>query len=385
MSTALASTNSGLAGVADDPRTRLPPSTSTFTVPSGSFSSCSTLASGADVDRWHRAPGSSSAAFIWVASRICLSVPMTSSSALDRLLAADEERNDHVREHHDVAQWEDCGDSRRWEPWILWPLSNLSCRGHHQANRESHINDRGSFRLPPFVTGVLQHRIRHLGLLVLGGLHTGQRSRVNIVGKSTPSLRLGAPHSKTAPQRAVPQQYGVECHVRQLTLPFLALHRIACRAVEHRPVDDFCRLMTTSSHAVERRAGRTWCRAGSLSMIERRPRAPVLRSMALLGDRARSASSWKVSIDTLHLEQPLVLLQERVLGLASGSRSGRSRRDPRAWPDHRQAADELGNQTVLQQVLRLDDRGTPRRCGDPPAQRRSAPKPIDVFLRTMPR
>src|SRR5690349_14051645 len=42
------------------------------------------------------------------------------------------------------------------------------------ANRESHINDRGSFRLPPFVTGVLQHRIRRLGLLLLGGCVRGK-------------------------------------------------------------------------------------------------------------------------------------------------------------------------------------------------------------------
>jgi hypothetical protein len=51
--------------------------------------------------------GSSSPALIWVASMICLSDPITSSSARIDFIAADEQRHDHVREHDDVAQWED--------------------------------------------------------------------------------------------------------------------------------------------------------------------------------------------------------------------------------------------------------------------------------------
>ena len=35
---------------------------------------------------------------------------------LDRLLTPDEERNDHVREHHDVAQREDCVDAVAGRP-----------------------------------------------------------------------------------------------------------------------------------------------------------------------------------------------------------------------------------------------------------------------------
>jgi len=49
-----------------------------------------------------------------------------------------------------------------------------------------------------------------------------------------------------------------------------------------------------------------------LSRIERNPRAPVLRSIALRAT-APSASSAKVSSMFLHLEQPLILLHQRVL------------------------------------------------------------------------
>ena len=84
-------------------RTRSLPSTSTFTVPSGSFSSCSTLAS-TPTRKMPSSCGSSSEASFWLASRICLSSFITASSARTDLLAADEQRHDHVREHHDVAQ-----------------------------------------------------------------------------------------------------------------------------------------------------------------------------------------------------------------------------------------------------------------------------------------
>ena len=52
----------------------------------------------ADACRCRRAPGSSWLAFFWATSRICLSSFITSSSALHALLAADEQRHDHVRE-----------------------------------------------------------------------------------------------------------------------------------------------------------------------------------------------------------------------------------------------------------------------------------------------
>ena len=57
------------------------PSTSTFTVPSGSFSSCSTLAS-VPTSKIASVAGSSSEAFFCVASRMNVSERITSSSAL---------------------------------------------------------------------------------------------------------------------------------------------------------------------------------------------------------------------------------------------------------------------------------------------------------------
>ena len=87
-------------------------------------------------------------------------------------------------------------------------------------------------------------------------------------------------------------------------------------------------------------------------MIERRPRAPVLRSIAFLAiERQRLVLEGQ--LDVLHLEQALILLDQRVLRLGEDLDQRRlvevlERRD------HRQAADELGDQAELQQVLRLD-------------------------------
>src|SRR5947208_11522117 len=50
------------------------------------------------------------------------------------------------------------------------------------------------------------------------------------------------------------------------------------------------------------------------SIIERRPRAPLLRSMALRAMAPRSLLR-QYEIDRLHLEQPLILLDQRVLWL----------------------------------------------------------------------
>jgi hypothetical protein len=46
-------------------------------------------------------------------------------------------------------------------------------------------------------------------------------------------------------------------------------------------------------------------------MIERWPRAPVLRSMALRGDGAQRLLG-KAEVDALHLEQPMILLDQGV-------------------------------------------------------------------------
>src|SRR6516164_7619311 len=56
------------------------------------------------------------------------------------------------------------------------------------------------------------------------------------------------------------------------------------------------------------------------SMIERRPRAPVLRSIALNGAQCLLRQR---EIDRLHLEQPLVLFDQRVLGLGENELKGR--------------------------------------------------------------
>ena len=61
-------------------RTRDLPSTSTFTVPSGSFRSWSTFAK-TPTRKMPSAVGSSTAGSIWLDSRICLSSCITSSSA----------------------------------------------------------------------------------------------------------------------------------------------------------------------------------------------------------------------------------------------------------------------------------------------------------------
>ena len=87
----------GLVGEAARSCARWPPSTSTFTVPSGSFSSCSTVATradGVDVVGGRDRPGWRSSGR--PAGSACR--PSSPLRARARLLAADEERHDHVRE-----------------------------------------------------------------------------------------------------------------------------------------------------------------------------------------------------------------------------------------------------------------------------------------------
>ncbi len=79
------------------------PSTSTFTVPSGSFSSCSTLAI-TPTSKMSFGVGSSMSRSRWVASRICLSPRITSSSARTDFSRPTNSGTDHVREDHDVPQ-----------------------------------------------------------------------------------------------------------------------------------------------------------------------------------------------------------------------------------------------------------------------------------------
>ena len=87
-------------------------------------------------------------------------------------------------------------------------------------------------------------------------------------------------------------------------------------------------------------------------MIIRSPRAPILRSSADLGDRLERVVG-EAQLDVLVLEQLLVLPRDGVARL-------REDLDQRRLvelvqrADHRQAADELGNQPELDQILRLE-------------------------------
>ena len=84
-------------------------------------------------------------------------------------------------------------------------------------------------------------------------------------------------------------------------------------------------------------------------MIERRPRAPVSRSSALLGDRDERVVG-EHELDAVEGEEALELLDERVARLGQD-------RDEILMGElvdgrhDRQAADELGDQAVLDEVL----------------------------------
>ena len=88
------------------------------------------------------------------------------------------------------------------------------------------------------------------------------------------------------------------------------------------------------------------------SMIVRRPRAPVLRLSALRAI-ASSASGRHFQFHAFHVEQLLELLGDRVLRLGEDL-DQRFLVELLERGDHRQAADELGDQAELDQVLGLD-------------------------------
>src|SRR6266550_8360261 len=72
----------------------------------------------------------------------------------------------------------------------------------------------------------------------------------------------------------------------------------------------------------------------------------------LAGDRAESFVG-EGQLDVLHLEQPLILFHQRILRIGQDLLQ-RSFVEILQRGDHRQAADELRDQAVLQQILRLD-------------------------------
>ncbi len=79
-------------------------------------------------------------------------------------------------------------------------------------------------------------------------------------------------------------------------------------------------------------------------MIIRRPRAPILRSQRRLGDRLERVVG-EAQLDVLVLEQLLVLPRDRVARLRQDLDERRLVQFVQR-ADHRQAADELGNQAV---------------------------------------
>ena len=87
-----------------------------------------------------------------------------------------------------------------------------------------------------------------------------------------------------------------------------------------------------------------------------RPRGLAARTSErlerLVGDRRQTAGT-HLEVDTLHPEQPVILLDERVLRLGQDA-DQRVLVELFEGSDHRQAADELRDQPVLDQVLGLD-------------------------------
>src|ERR1700736_5411915 len=88
--------------------------------------------------------------------------------------------------------------------------------------------------------------------------------------------------------------------------------------------------------------------------FENRAQAPraCLALDRLAGDRAKSLVGER-QLDVLHLEQPLILLHQRVLRIGQDLLE-RSLVEILERGDHRQAADELRNQPILQEILGLD-------------------------------
>ena len=88
------------------------------------------------------------------------------------------------------------------------------------------------------------------------------------------------------------------------------------------------------------------------SMIIRSPRAPIFRRQRGFGDRLERVVG-EPQLDVLVLEQPLVLPRDRVSRLREDlDERGLVKLVQRA--DDRQAADELGDEAVLDQVFRLE-------------------------------
>ena len=99
--------------------------------------------------------------------------------------------------------------------------------------------------------------------------------------------------------------------------------------------------------------GRVYIRSSMMSsMIIRRPRAPILRAQRRLGDRLERVVG-EAQLDVLVLEQPLILPRDGVARLREDLDERRLVQFVQRADDG-QAADELRDEAVLDQIFRLD-------------------------------
>jgi hypothetical protein len=187
-----------------------------------------------------------------------------------------------------------------------------------------------------------RHRRSASGRIVVGGVLLGGQQDLLVVAHHLfkRAHRLLAPHEQR-------HDHVREHHdIAQRQDGIRGRHR--CRAAGPclRPPPE----MTTSS-TPSSPAGRTWCRAGCLH--DRAQATSAGLALDRLRAIARSASSVKVRLDVFHLEQPLILLDQRVLRLGQDL-DQRFLVEVFQRRDHRQTADEFRNQAELQQIFRLD-------------------------------
>ena len=116
------------------------------------------------------------------------------------------------------------------------------------------------------------------------------------------------------------------------------------------------------------------------SIVVRRPRAPVLLLACRLSAAASSASSLKIELDLVQREELLVLLDDSVLRLGRGCAPASSCVERVEATIDRQAADELRDQAVLEQVVVRDVLQQLLSACSLVGSRRSALKPSERLL-----
>ena len=131
----------------------------------------------------------------------------------------------------------------------------------------------------------------------------------------------------------------------------LARRRRATASVTSVGVRPFSTVSFVTTHFLtSRREGSSNCTSSRISsMIERRPRAPVSRSSALSAIEVERVVG-EDELDPVEGEEALELLDERVARLGQ-DRDEVVARELVDGAHHRQAADELGDQPVVDEVL----------------------------------